>query len=98
MSIDLATFSVILSTFCLMLSGRFFQDFAALYEKLFLRKFVLGFSRESWQKLLLKLYVLTGIYCVQRFYLSNMLHIFHLRSFVSLCGLTVNLVNDYPAE
>ena len=40
-----------------MLSGRLFQDFAALYEKLFLRKFVLGLSRESWQKLLLKLYV-----------------------------------------
>ena len=53
MSIDLATFTVILSTFCLMLSGRLFQDFAALYEKLFLRKFVLGLSRESWQKLLL---------------------------------------------
>ncbi len=57
MSIDLATLSVILSTFCLMLSGRLFQDFAALYEKLFLRKFVLGFSMKSWQKLLLKLYV-----------------------------------------
>jgi hypothetical protein len=32
-----------------------------------------------------------GVYCVQRFYLSNMLHILHLRYFVSLCGLTVNL-------
>ena len=31
---------------------------------------------------------LAGIYCVQRFYLSNILHILHLRSFVSLCGLT----------
>ena len=34
---------------------------------------------------------LAGTYCVQRFYLSNMLHILNLRSFVSLGGLTVNL-------
>jgi hypothetical protein len=37
--------------------GRLFHDFAALYEKLFLRKFVLGFANDSWSKLLLKLYV-----------------------------------------
>jgi hypothetical protein len=29
--------------------------------------------------------ILAEIYCVPRFYLSNMLHILHLRSFLSLC-------------
>jgi hypothetical protein len=32
-----------------------------------------------------------GIYCVQRFYPSNMLQIPHLKSFVTLFGLTFDL-------
>jgi hypothetical protein len=47
---------------------------------------------------------LAGMYCVQRFYLSNMLHILHLRSFVSAmwfnCQYGLVLLtdyNDYPA-